>query len=391
MRILIMLLLALSVAILLALFPDVANQVLRIEAFGWVFETRQGPFIIALLLLLGAFWVLRRIVIAILAGPGHAWQALRLGGRKRQESHLKDGLSQLIDMRGDFGARHFKKVRSIIPSWAVTLLRSIHLPATEQPLPAADTDSMQVALAARIATDPHSGHRPDLATRKAHLEAWLKAHPEAPLAMERMLGIAEEEGDWATTARLLEELWNKGGRSASSVRPKLARVYLALAEQKPDTALDYLRKALRLMPESSEVLLALGHAHLKQDDEDACRKLWSAHLEKHDDEAVAEALHELLRKDALKAYRKMEKLRTEKMTPAQAWLRAQLAHDANLKGLAMDHMQELVKHYPGQLAWKTFGDWHAQASEWVQAARCYQKALRVGDDAPEFDTGSDKD
>ncbi|HKJ82527.1 MAG TPA: hypothetical protein VJ961_00735 [Mariprofundaceae bacterium] len=387
MRIVIMLLLALAVAILLALFPHVADQPLRLEAFGWIFESRQGPFIIALLLLLGLFWLLRRIVVAIMAGPGHAWQALRMGGRKRQESHLRDGLAQLIDMRGDLGARHFRKVRNIIPSWAVSLLRRSPAPAADQPLPGEDDDALQIALAARITTDPHANPKPDLSTRKMHLEAWLRTSPEAPLAMQRMLEIAEEEGDWERAARLLEELWNKGGRSAATIRPRLAEAYLALAKQKPESALDHLRKAHRLAPESTGVLLALGRA---QGDEEACRKLWSAHLEQHDDAQIAEALYELLKRDALKAYRKMEKLKIGKMTPAQAWLRAQLAHDANLTGLAMDHMQELVKHHPGRLAWKALGDWHARESDWVQAAHCYQKALQVEEDSPEFDTGSDK-
>jgi len=77
----IMLTLALALAGVLALFPNVADQVLKIEAFGWIFETRQGPFILLLLLLLGLIWMLRRIISAILAGPGQVWQVLRSGGR----------------------------------------------------------------------------------------------------------------------------------------------------------------------------------------------------------------------------------------------------------------------------------------------------------------------
>jgi len=383
MRIAIMLTLALALAGVLALFPHVADQNLKIEAFGWVFETRQGPFILLLLLLLGTFWMLRRVIAAILAGPGQVWQVLRSGGRKRREARLREGLIQLIDMRGDMGARAFRKTRGIVPGWGNALLRALAVPAAEHPMPSADDDALLTALHARIVTDPAASPKPDLATRKTHLEAWLNVHPGAPLALHRKIDIAEEEKDWAGLTHLLEDLWKKGGRSAASIRPRLASAYLALAETQPDHALEYLRKAHRLMPEDGDVLLGLGKALNEQGDVQSCRKLWSTHLETHDDEAIAIALHEILRTDALKAYRKLEKVSDTKMPPARSWLRAQLAHDADLEGLAMEHMQELIKTHPGALAWKTFGNWHAETSDWVQAARCYQKAL-------EFDGNSSK-
>ncbi len=214
-----------------------------------------------------------------------------------------------------------------------------------------------------------------MATRKAHLEAWLNVHPGAPLALKRKIDMAEEEGDWTVLVRLLEDVWKKGGRSAASIRPRLATAHMALAVAQPEHALEYLRKAHRLMPEDGSILLALGKTLLVQGDTRASRKLWSAHLETHDDEAVALALHELLRTDALRAYRKLEKIDNVKMPPARAWLRAQLAHDADLKGLAIDHLQALIKSHPGPLAWKTFGDWYAEQTDWVQAVRCYRKAL----------------
>ncbi len=379
MRIVIMLTLALALAGVLALFPHVADQPLRIEAFGWLFESRQGPFILLLLLLLGLFWMLRRILAAIFAGPGQVWQVLRSGGRKRRETRLRDGLAELIDMRSDLGARVFRKTRGIVPVWGRSLLRALTTSAANHTMPSTDDDALLAALRARIVTDPAACPKPDVVARKAHLDAWLNVHPGAPLALQRKMDIAEEEEDWATLARLLEDMWKKGGRSAASIRPRLASAYMALAAAQPDHALEYLRKAHRLMPEDRDVLLSFGKVLIEQGDAQSCRKLWSAHLETNDDATIAIALHELLRTDALKAYRRLEKAGSTNMPPARAWLRAVLAHDASLGGLAIDHLQELIKAHPGPLVWKTFGDWHAEASDWVQAARCYQKALE-GDD-----------
>ncbi len=386
MRIVIMLTLALALAGVLALFPHVADQPLKIEAFGWLFESQQGPFILLLLLLLGLFWMLRRILTAILAGPGQVWQVLRSGGRKRREAHLRDGLAELIDMRGDLGAKAFRKTRGIVPAWGRALLRVFTTSVDNHAMPSTDDDALLTALRSRMVTDPTARPKPDIAVRKVHLEAWLNVHPGAPLALERKIGMAEEEEDWATLARLLENVWKKGGRSAASIRPRLAAAYIALATAQPDHALEYLRKAHRLMPEEGGVLLALGKTLIEQGDVQASRKLWSTYLETYDDEAVALALYELLRTDALRAYRKLEKASDAKMPPARAWLRAQLAHDADLGGLAIDHLQELIKSHPGPLAWKTFGDWHAEKADWVQAAHCYQKALGRDDHARELTT-----
>ncbi len=386
MRIAIMLILALALAGVLAVFPDVASQPLKIEAFGWVFETRQGPLVLLLLLLLGVFWVLRRVAAAIVAGPGQVWQALRSGGRKRRESHLRDGLAQLIDTRGDLGARIFRKTHGIVPAWGAAMLRTLATPAAGHAMPSTDNNPLLTALKARIVTDPDATPRPDLAMRKAHLEAWLRVHPGAPLALQRKMDMAEEEENWAALAHLLEQVWKRGGSSAATIRNRLAGAYMKMAQAQPEHGLEYLRKAHRLMPESGEILLALGRALCAKDDVSACCRLWSGYLEQHDDEDIAIALHALLRKDALKAYRKLENADDAHMTPARAWLRAQLAHDADLNGLAMDHMQELIKTHPGHMAWRTFGDWHAEAADWVQAAHCYQKALEYAAPCDTFDT-----
>lgn len=393
MRVFILLVLALMLAGLLALFPDVADQPLRIEAFGWLFETRQGPFILLLIVLLAVVWLAQRILSALAAGPGQVWQALRSGSRKRREARLREGLAALVDMRGDLGARTFRKTRGVIPRWGNPLLSALATPAREQPLPEADDDALLIALRARIATDPDAQPKPDLAARKAHLEAWLKAHPGAPLALERKIELAEEEGDWATAARLLEDVWKRGGRAGASIRPRLARACMELAREHPEQALEYMRKAHRLMPEDDDITLALGRLHIERGEARAARKLWMAHLETHDDEQVAMELHALLKPEAMKAYRKMKHLDEASMPTARAWLRAQLAHDAGLSGLAMDHMKALLKSRHCALAWRTLGDWHMEQQEWAEAASCYRQALQPDcrDDAPDVNDAGDID
>ena len=218
MRLFILLLLALGIATLFTLFPDIVNQTLRLEAFGWVFETRQGAFITALIILLTLLWLVRRVLTAIIAGPGQLWHTLRMGGKKRREQRLREGIADMLDMRGDLGSRAFRKSRGTIPDWGTALLKSLTTPANEQPLPGSDDTPLNTAMAARIATDPNAPSRPDISTRKLHLEAWLTAHPDAPLAISRLAMLAEEEHDWKTAVQLLEQLWKQGQRSAASIK-----------------------------------------------------------------------------------------------------------------------------------------------------------------------------
>ncbi|MDX8410789.1 MAG: hypothetical protein R8K46_02800 [Mariprofundaceae bacterium] len=373
-RVLILLLLSLSIAALLAMNPLFAQQAARIEAFGWVFETKQGLLLVVLLLVLATLWALQRIIRAILGGPSHLWQSLRMGSRKRRWGNIRDGLANLIDMRGDLGAKGFKKGGRVLPGWGGELLQLFTLAASEQPLPGSGDDALKIALAARLATDPDASNKPDLAKRKAFLQAWLNIHPGAPLALQRFQQIAEEEADWTQLTELLEEEWKRGGRSSASIKPKLTRAYLALASKQPEHTLLWLRKAQRLGPDSPAVILALGNAYVEQNDRASARRLWMAHLQKNDDLPVAKALRPLLQDDALKAYRKIDKHR-DGMPVATQWLRAQMAHDADLTGLALEHMEELIQHHPSPIVWQTQGDWFAQDDEWEKAAECYKNAL----------------
>ncbi len=386
MRLILLLIVALLLTIALIAFPDIADQPLRLEAFGWVFETRQGAFIVALLVLLFVIGLLRSLFAALLAGPGHVWRSLRMGSRRRREQNLREAIAQWLDRRGDVGVRALKRSKGVVPGWLAELLRVLMTPAKDQALPSADQDPLVTALAARIVTAPSAQPKPDLATRKAHLEAWLQAHPGAPLAMERMADLAEEEGDWHRLAALLEEVWKRGHRSASGIKPRLVRAYLALAEEHPDQAMTYLRKAHRLLPEDRSVVLAYGQALIDAGENRAALRLWRSWLEQHGDLAMARRLLHLMREDPMRAYRKLERRTEREMNEAQRWLRAELAHAAGLTGLAFEQMQALSEQGESAeiraAAWQSLGDWYLENDEHGQAALCYRRALGVDADAP---------
>jgi len=372
MRLKFLLLIALALTIVLTLFPDIALQTLRIEAFGWQFETRQGAFVVSLLLIFGVLWLIQRLLSALIAGPGQLWQTLRMGGKKRREQRLRDGIAQWLDMRGDYGKRAFKKSRGIIPDWAAQLLKISTISASDQTLAASDDDSLLIALSARIATDPEAKSRPDIATRKAHLEAWLKSQPNAPLALIRRADLAIEEQDWKHAVERLESIWKHGYRSASRAKPQMAQAWLALAEQEPEHAMEYLRKAYRMQPASTEVIIALGQAHIKEKNSKTAEKLWLGHLQQHDDLTIAHASFELLNNDALAAFRKLEK---QQGTAALQWLRARLAHAGKLDGLAEEALSTLLETQPCREFWQTQAEWLTQKEQWQEAMQAYQKAL----------------
>jgi len=375
MRFILLLVLALAVSVALIVFPNIADQALRIEAFGWIFETRQGAFIVALLALLLVLWLLRSIVGALFAGPGVAWRSLRLGSRKRREKKLRDALAQWLDGRGNVNARALKRCRGVLPDWAIDMLQTMLSPAAELPLPAEDQDPLITALAARLATDPQVESPADTATRKAHLEAWLHAHPGAPLAASRLVDIAEEEGDLLEFINRLEADWKQGRRSADTVKPRLVRACLKLAEQDPDQSMAFLRKAYRLLPDDPSVLLAYGNGLLSGGDLKTVQRLWNGYLEQHSNDRIARALLKIQRDDPIRVYRKLERKTVEALNPAQRWLRAELAHAAKLDGLAFEQMQALADDCASTAAWRSLGRWHEELGEFEKATSCYRRAL----------------
>lgn len=380
MRVFILLLLALGIAVLFTIYPEIISQRLHLEAFGWVFETRQGAFIMALVILLALVWLIRRILASIVAGPGQLWNTLRMGGKKRREQRLREALADLLGMRGVQNGKVFRKSRGIIPDWGTSLLKTLVIPANDQPLPKEGGDPLNTALAARIATDPNAPAKPDSATRKAHLEAWLAAYPNAPLAVSRLASVAEEEGNWAVAAELLENSWKQGQRSAATVKPRLANAYIRLADSDPANRQNHLRKAHRLAPDSVDVALALGKAHISDGAADSAEKLWADFLERQNDFTIATALYELLKGEPMPAFRKYDrKNAASAYTPAMRWVQARLARDAGLSGVATEIIEALADGDAAPEVLRSCADWHADAGEYEKAVEYYRKLFDSSD------------
>ena len=377
MRLIFLLIIALATAGALIAFPDIADQHLRLEAFGWIFETRQGSFLIALFALLMLLWLLRSIVRAIFSGPGTVWRSVRMGSRKRREKRLRDGLAQWLDHRGDFGVKSLKRAKGVLPDWIMEMLKVLAVPAKDQQVLQEHDDPLVTVLAARIATDPSAHPKPDLASCKAHIDAWLHVHPGAPLAISRKADIAEEEGDWSGLVALLEEEWKQGHRSAHSVKPRLAKAYIRLSEGSPEQAMTYLRKAYRLLPDDHGVLLAYGLGLIVSGETPTATRLWFSHLEKHDSIDIADALLTSQSADALRAYRKLESKSDNELNHAQCWLKAELAHAAKLEGLAFEQMIGLAESTNSSDAWQSLASWYRQAGDYENASNAYQRALEA--------------
>ena len=375
MRLILLLIIALATAVALIAFPDIADQHLRLEAFGWIFETRQGAFIIALFALLLILGLLRTIVRAIFSGPGTVWRSVRMGSRKRREKRLREGLAQWLDNRGDFGIKSLKRAKGVLPDWMMEMLKILAIPAKDQEVLHEHEEPLATVLAARIATDPSAHQKPDLTTRKAHIDAWLHVHPGAPLAISRKADIAEEEENWLALTALLEDEWKQGHRSAHSVKPRLAMAYIRLSEADSDNAMVHLRKAYRLLPDDADVLLAYGLGLIVSGERPTAVRIWVAHLEKHDSPEIADALLSSQKDDALRAYRKLEGRKESELNNSERWLRAELAHAAKLDGLAFEQMLALADSCDHADAWQSLAHWYSEAGDFESAANAYQRAL----------------
>ncbi|ATX82863.1 putative conserved protein HemY, contains two TPR repeats [Mariprofundus ferrinatatus] len=375
MRLVFLLVIALATATALIAFPDIADQHLRLEAFGWIFETRQGSFLIALFVLLLLLWLLRSLLQAIFSGPGTVWRSARMGSRKRREKKLREGLAQWLDNRGDFGTKALKRAKGVLPDWVMEMLQVLSVPPKDQKVLSDHEDPLVTVLAARIATDPSAHPKPDLTTRKAHIDTWLHLHPGAPLAISRKADTAEEEGDWKGLVALLEEEWKQGHRSAHSVKPRLANAYIRLSESDTGHAMAHLRKAYRLLPHNHDVLLAYGLGLIVSGETPTAVRLWLSHLEKHDSLDIASALLDTQRADPLRAYRKLDERKESELNDAERWLKAELAHAAKLAGLAFEQMQALAERTNSADAWQSLGNWYAGAGDFQHASEAYQRAL----------------
>jgi len=383
MRLIFLLILALLISVALIVFPHIADQALRLEAFGLVFETRQGAFIVALFCIMLVYWLFRVLVAALFAGPGHIWQTLSMGSGKRRERRLQTAIEQWLNGNGDLNARTIKRSRNVMPDWALNMLAVMGTAAKDQPAPHAEAEPLQTVMIARSATSPVASPRPDLSVRKAHLKAWLAVSPDSALARTRMADVAEEEGNWQELVNLLEAGWKKGHQSAAGSKGRLIHAYLELASADTEQTAVLLRKAYRLNPSDPAVMRAYGRSLLAAGDKKETCRLWLHHLQYNDDMTIArELLPILAERDVISSYRKLERKVNGEISHSLRWLRAELAHAAELNGLAFEQMQLLADEADYAPAWISMAGWHDTAGEAEQAAECYRKALAA--------TGTDK-
>jgi len=372
MKLKLLLLLTLLLTITLALFPDVAEESMRIEALGWQFESKQGAFVILVLVLLFVVMLVQRLVLALMAGPGQLWQTLRSGGVRRREQSLQEALAQYVDMRSDAGQKKFKKARALLPEWGKSLLDVLSVAPHAQALPHAQQDALTTAFSARLATDPEWSALVDDATRKAHLDAWLHVHPDAPLAQVRLLDLYLEGKHWKPALELLSGMAKQPLRSDAWLQAQKVRTCLALAQAEPENSPSYLRQAERIAPNYPDLVIALGEQRLQAGDVKEAEKIWLNHLKKHDDLKVAEVAFKMLQSDAMAAFRRIEKV---KGSDALQWLSAVLAHAAKLDGLAQESLSELLERRSDTLFWQTQAQWYAQKGEYPKSMEAYERAI----------------
>jgi len=375
MRFSLLLLIALIATVLLSLFPETAEQTLRLEAFGWIFETKQGAFTVALLVLLFVIWLLRVIVQAILAGPGQMWRSITLNSKKREEQRLQKALADMINMQGDLGHKALQRKYRILPGWMTTLLATLATDAAEQHLERDKDTPLRIALAARLATSPHATKKAPPEQRQLLLQAWLDAFPQSPLARMRMAEILEEEGQWKAAAELWESLDKQGLLSSDRSHERLAHAWLQLAETESSYASLYLQKAYHLQPERLDLALRLGRTLVAEQERQEAIKLWWKVLETHADMDIAAALLEQLADEPLQQYKKLDRRPQHKCNIAHLWLKAELAHRAGLDGLARDQIQALTEKSDCREAWLSLARWHMEAGDFSKACQCFNRVL----------------
>ncbi|MDQ6993652.1 MAG: heme biosynthesis HemY N-terminal domain-containing protein [Mariprofundus sp.] len=378
MRLIFFLMLALMIAITLVVFPDQANQMLRLQALGWVFETKQGTFIVVLFLLLMVAWLLRTLIRTLFSGSGQLWSSLRMGSEKRRQRRLQETVTSWLNGNGALNMRLLKSSKQVLPEWVLDLLAVLATPADKLGAPDQKRAPLLTILMARTISSPTVMPKVDIALRKAHLKAWLAISPDAALAKARMADIAEEEGDWQARISFLEHNWQKTGQPADDSKQSLKRAYQKLAETDANQALLLLRKAYRLDPADSAVVLAYGLAQLREGESQNTILLWMNYLEQHDSIVVAAELLTLLKQhNPLKVYRKLERKNGAEISLALRWLRSELAHFSKLDGLAYEQMQLLADEDKYAPAWESMANWHHSAGEYKQASVCFKQALRL--------------
>jgi predicted Zn-dependent protease len=372
-RIIVALLLIIAVFTGLVLFPAVTNQPVRIEVLGWLFETRTGMFILALLFVFGVVWALQKLFNFSVNSPKQLWLNLRSGNKKRRELRFQEALDTWIDEGEGQSKKLLKRSKGVAPDWLhEALLLWWDTPSSHPKINIDKDDPRIIALKARLATDADHSNALSMEEKQQYIDAWLSAHPAAPLALMRKATWLGEQEKYAEQVALLEDLWQKK-RNATAIKPLLASALRMLAKADVENGLAHLRKANRINPSDSQIIIDLADALHDSGDKQSGVRLLLEYVEHHDDMMVAKHALALLEEDAVSSFKLVDKPSFQSQA-AGSWLRLMLAHKANLRGLAGDALTALLERSPSALLWKTRGDWYAEQQQWQKATHAYQQA-----------------
>ncbi|MDQ6951573.1 MAG: hypothetical protein Q9M26_07905 [Mariprofundales bacterium] len=377
MRFWIFMVVVIAVAVGFALFPHLASQRMTVELLGWHFSIKQGALVALLLLAYPLFRSLRWIIVTLLAAPMHLFTAWRVGGRNRREQRLRTTLTALINGES-VSERPLTAVDDIVPAWLARLLVIVVRPANHQQLlDSQSEDALAVALSGRMATAHGQCGKLDAATRQGFVDAWLARFPDAPLARQRAVRLAEELEDWEEVVRLLKA---RSGQQLPQRDARLADALLALAKQDPDAAFTHLRAAQQLQPKRVKILTALAATSEAADDLKTARKLLLSGLDGEDALPLARAFAamEARHDNPLLTLHMLEKQCRKQANLAQRWLLLTLSEQAEDKVRAHQHLR-LLKQMSGgaALAWRYEAKQLVEQQQWEQAVLCYQQAERL--------------
>lgn len=364
--------------------PEISMQIMRVEAFGWQVEVRQGFFVLLVLCVLWLLYLLNASIRLLLLGKGRLWLGFRSGKLNRQERNLRNALMKYVDGDVNSAQRMLEKSGQLLPVWLSAAFQRVAVPVSVLPLPLDDDeDEIGAAVLARIATSRKLMAGVDQPGQRLHLQAWLQVSPDSLLARYRLALLELDEGAWQRAIDLLTALQKHASEmnhlaeatgEGGDVNLLLLRAMLALAEEKPEQCKELLRKMKRIMPDSGPELLRLGQLMHVAEGIKPVKKLWLASLQKYDDELLADACFNLLLDDPLQHYRDVEHVRG---IPSFQWMKARLAHACKLDGLAEEILQTLLDEHPRPAFLYTQAEWLQQKQQWVEACEVLQQAMDV--------------
>ena len=378
----ILLIITLLITMAMVLLPEISSQTLRLQAFGWDIEVRQGFFILAVLALLWLVYLLQLSLKLLMAGQLRLLAGWRTGRMNRREGHLQTALLQWLDAEGDLGRQALKKAAGVIPDWLGEAGMLLTRARDELPLPLEEVDNpVSTVVVARLVSAPAQRQYYDRNTRRMHLQAWLKQRPQSLLAQFRMAELELEEAHYRQAADHLETLIKKElvlqdvlrqAGDTGDCRQLLATAWLGMMKEDESKRKPLLRKLRHLAVSDGNIMLQIGQLLRQHQGDQAVKKLWLDFLQQHDDVIVADACYSLLSKEAMSHFREIER---KQGTASFQWLKARLAHACGLDGLAEELIAPLLQTEPRAAFLRSKAQWLQDKGDCAEACKLLQQAL----------------